>query len=130
MFADGFMREVGRALRVDGVTEREWQEETRGLRVIPDAFKIDPQALKVTVYEVEVTSFVSREKMDAFVELFWIIDEYEWTLDLVRVDQWGNETQPLHMFLVHLQRTAIECGQPPPVAEFVANLADCMGIEL
>ena len=115
VFGDRFLYWVGKALEMD-TTAADWRHDTRGLRLMPDAFKIDPQALLVTVYEVEDSHPVDDAKLARYVNLFWIIDQYEWCLDLVRVDKYGAESSPVDMFFRGLEMVAMEAGQRPPDA--------------
>ena len=124
VFRDRFLENVKRAVLFDDLTAADvteedkvaivdaWREDTEELRVIPDAFKVDPQALTITVYEVEVTHAIDMCKLSKYVELFWMVDEYEWTLDLVVVDRYGNEAPPISAFLVSY---AMDSGSEDPV---------------
>jgi hypothetical protein len=113
VFGDRFLFWVGQALRVDGVTDDDWRDDTDGLRLMPDAFKIDPQALLITAYEVEDSHPVDDNKLARYVRLFWIIDQYEWCLGLVRVDKYGAESPPVDIFFRGLEMEAMEAGHRP-----------------
>ncbi len=124
-----FMPEVRRALlEVDGVSAADWREwyDASHWSVVPDAFKIDRATRTITVYEVEVTSFVNGEKYDKLAHLFWSVDEWKWDVRLVRVDSVGAETE-IGMFTAAITRGKARLGLPPVSGAFLAQLAENMG---
>jgi hypothetical protein len=58
--------------------------------VRPDAFRIDNEHRIVTVFEVEDTSRISREKADAYIDLWWAFDTCSWFFEVVVVDTNGH----------------------------------------
>lgn len=60
------------------------------LGAIPDAFLIDRDRKTVVLFEVEDSHPVSEQKMDIYVDLWWVLDWNEWDLVLVTLDRWGN----------------------------------------
>lgn len=64
--------------------------EMRQDRVIPDAFEVDEDNETIVAYEVEVGGRMSVDKMHRYANLWWVLDEYEWTLRLVIVDRFGH----------------------------------------
>ncbi len=59
-------------------------------QVIPDAYVIDVPRMEVVVYEVEVSHQIPLHKMAKLCELFWVLDQDEWLLRLIRVDSLGR----------------------------------------
>lgn len=71
----------------------------------PDAWRIDEGTRRVYWYEVDTSSFLTEEKWQGLVALGWWLDDISWSLVLVRVDRFGNETAlPLEWALVHAMR--------------------------
>ena len=58
---------------------------TGGRRIVPDAFRVDEKRTTVFAYEVVVTSELTEDKMDRYVQLHQLIDPYGWSLVIVRV---------------------------------------------
>lgn len=82
--------------------------------VVPDAFFIDPGSELVAVFEVEITSPLTPEKLDKYVELFWLLDEDYCGLDLWTIDRYGTASRLDILACVYEPRT--EEGGPTPIA--------------
>jgi hypothetical protein len=74
--------------REAGIAQIDWQCSVR-----PDAYKVDELGATVTVFEVEVTSAVTEEKLSKYEDLWWFLDEYHWRLKLVAIDRFGVERE-------------------------------------
>lgn len=57
----------------------------RALMVLPDAYHVDHEREVVTVVEAIVTNDVGMAKMRRLFELFWLLDEVYWGLELRRI---------------------------------------------
>lgn len=69
--------------------------------VLPDAYRINVTAKKVTVFEVEDTYPLSWEKVDRYLALFWMLDNYDWDLEIVVVDRSGHARHADVTLLAH-----------------------------
>jgi len=61
----------------------------RWWRFIPDAYRVDEAEMVVTVWEVEVTSRISEEKVNAYINLFWFLDYEDWSLRMLTMSHLG-----------------------------------------
>ena len=57
--------------------------------LVPDAFVINDTKREVTAFEVEVTTPLSNERHRLYTDLFFLLDEYYWTLKLINIDDRG-----------------------------------------
>jgi hypothetical protein len=71
-------------------------------RSVPDAYVINREEEEIIAVEVQNTCPVSPRKLDLYIELFWALDEYCWTLGLHLVDRSGS------VFRVDMSHVAIE----------------------
>lgn len=84
----GFLETVRRLYEKRcGETDRQFS----WLTVVPDAFVATDSRL--LIYEVEVTSRCSENKLDQYVELYWVLDSEAIEVRLVLVDAHGRETR-------------------------------------
>lgn len=60
------------------------------LSVIPDAHLIFSKQREITVFEVEVTSHLTEDKVAAYGQLFHLFRDFHWKLNLMRVSAWGS----------------------------------------
>lgn len=61
--------------------------------IIPDAVFIDHDAEIVSVYEVEVSSPMSMDKIARYTSWWWFLDNCGWGLRLFSVDRHGTTTE-------------------------------------
>jgi hypothetical protein len=59
-------------------------------RMIPDGYVIDHENRAVIVFEVEDTHPMNREKLSKYWWLWWVLDEYFWSLVVVVCDRYGR----------------------------------------
>lgn len=68
--------------------------------LIPDAYIIDEQAKRVTVFEAVCSNEISADKMNRLIDIAMALDEDRWDLHVVRVDRFGAKTyDPVDVFL-------------------------------
>lgn len=101
-FAEAIRNEVRDQSDYKDPYYRKEDDSFRRLSIIPDAFVVDASDMRITAYEVEVTSPITAGKLEAYHALFWEIDEYEWLLHLVLVDRVGRHR------MVDLLRSSFE----------------------
>jgi len=104
-----FYRELGSVIGDDW-----WPPD---LRIIPDAFLIDAETKSVTTFEVEISNSLGDAQYNAYSELWWALDEYEWTLKVVTVDRHGVTTSIIDMMSVALSRMVAEAALYPETSE-------------
>lgn len=123
-----FLPAIGEALLLhDGVTKQEYREALDGLRILPDAYTIDPETWTITVYEVEVSHPVDDDKLARYFNLFWVVDQWEWSIRLVLVDKRGNE-RDVDVVRTGLEMELVEQGYPAPTAARYAEICDTLGM--
>lgn len=95
----GCKKAIRRAVCADlrNMDAEEFDETFSTIRFVPDAFLIDEEKLVVRIYEVEVSSPITLEKMHRYVDLMWLLDYEEWRLEIVRVDKYGKQ-EPVGLF--------------------------------
>jgi hypothetical protein len=101
----GFFAELRAALRQDG--DPEW-DRPDDIRVVPDAFLIDRHEKTVIVFEVEASHPVDHGKIANYCELYWALDDWEWRLGLITIDEWGRVTSLVDMTAVRLEQLELE----------------------
>ena len=60
--------------------------------LIPDAFVVHKPEKSILIWEVEVNSGLTWEKMGAYRHLAWCLNDDYWALNLIVIDKWGTET--------------------------------------
>lgn len=90
----------------DGSTRTYYDEEVGS--VIPDAYFIDHDVRFIYIFEVEVTSFVKVEKLEAYQNLFWLVDQDCWQVEIIVVDRYGVGTavDTLHLCYANVKDPA------------------------
>lgn len=58
--------------------------------IVPDAFKIVEEESTIIAFEVEVSNPISEFKMARYLDYWWALDEFYWSLQLVSVDRFRN----------------------------------------
>ena len=84
-YSHGQQHRFGAALRSICEDEEDWKTAVQ-----PDFYLIDRDAKRVTVFEVEDTSALLADKLHSYVEIFFLLEEYEWSFRLLVFDRWGN----------------------------------------
>lgn len=59
----------------------------------PDAWRIDLEARRVELWEVEITSPLSDAKVQAILAVWSELDAIEWELVVHRMDRFGTESE-------------------------------------
>jgi hypothetical protein len=103
--AKGFYAALRRALAEQ---DPDLELEPHDVCVIPDAFITDSIAKVVTAFEVVVTSGLGARQFVAYSELWWVLDEYEWTLEIVTVDGQGVVVSRTNVQGIAFQRLKLE----------------------
>ena len=101
----GFFADLRAALREDG--DPKW-DRPDDIRVVPDAFLIDRREKTVIVFEVEASHPVDHGKIANYCELYWALDDWEWRLGLITIDEWGRVTCLVDMTAVRLEQLELE----------------------
>jgi len=101
----GFFADLRAALREDG--DPEW-DRPDDIRVVPDAFLIDRREKTVIVFEVGASHPVDHGKIANYCELDWALDDWEWRLGLITIDEWGRATSLADMTAVRLEQLELE----------------------
>jgi hypothetical protein len=73
--------------------EDDFRVALRDFRYLPDAFVIDREEMRLDLFEVEVTSLLTRTKLQAYSEFVTIMDYYGIELSLFSVNQHGHVNQ-------------------------------------
>jgi hypothetical protein len=69
--------------------------------MIPDAYRINTEAQTVTIFEVEDTYGLTWKKLDRYLDLFWVLDNESWELEIVVVDRAGHARHTDVTLLAH-----------------------------
>lgn len=78
----------------------EQPEWFRHVAVIPDAYMVDADAKRVTVFEAVCAHEITTDKFDRLTDIAMALDEDRWDLHLIRVDRFGSTTfDPVDVFL-------------------------------
>ncbi|KQM88680.1 hypothetical protein ASE67_02755 [Sphingomonas sp. Leaf23] len=64
----------------------------RHLGIIPDAYMVDLGRKVVTIFEAVVCNEIENDKFKRIADLAWMLDEDEYVLRLIRVDQFSATT--------------------------------------
>lgn len=56
----------------------------------PDAYLIDVATEEVTLFEIEITSYLSEDRLRGWMHLWFVLDSMSWDLTLYRVDRVGQ----------------------------------------
>lgn len=65
------------------------EDDDYGMRLLPDAYRIDRWMDRVVCYEVEHTSALTKERLHRYGMLWFYLDSIGWTLDLVLIGRRG-----------------------------------------
>ena len=87
-YSHGQQHRFGAALRSICEDEEDWKTAVQ-----PDFYLIDRDAKRVTVFEVEDTSALTSKNLADYIEIFFLLDEYEWELRMLVFDRWGNSRE-------------------------------------
>jgi FtsZ-binding cell division protein ZapB len=60
------------------------------------------------VFEVEAAHPVDHGKLANYCELYWALDDWEWRLGLITIDEWGRVTSLVDMTAVRLAQLELE----------------------
>jgi hypothetical protein len=71
----------------------EWGNDEDPFHRRPDAFVIDVEQREVTVFEVEITGYLTQQRLREWAMLWMTLDGMEWDLHLIRVDRIGDRTK-------------------------------------
>ena len=95
-----FQGDEWEALADGNETEQEIRQLVRGeLRNLhPDAFTVHENEL--VLFEIENTSLLSVEKLQRYVNAFWLLDALEWSLGLVVTCRYGVNTTRLPLLTI------------------------------
>lgn len=63
----------------------------------PGAFKVDSESQEVTLFEVEDFNKLSVQKLSTIVNLWWILDDIGWDLQLIVVDRYGIDRKKIDL---------------------------------
>lgn len=106
LFRRSVMSISGYCAQVDEDTGKTWYDESIG-GLIPDAFLLDHEIRRLFIFEVEVTNGLDQDKLDKYAELFWMVDDDCWEIDLVIVDKYGIGRLVNFLPMVYGQETSI-----------------------
>lgn len=67
--------------------------------VVPDAFTIDLNRRRVICFEVEITHCLNEDKIAAYSDYWWVLDEFYWRLELIALDSLQNR-RPIQLPLL------------------------------
>ncbi len=93
----------------------------------PDAYRIDRDLKVITAYEVVSMSVLTSDKLEDYHDLFFMLDEEEWTLDVIAVDDAGTMTRIDYLGLAINRRRIRDHKLPPWSAEFRRGLGERIG---
>ena len=71
------------------------------MKLIPDAFAADSEAMRLDFFEVEITSPMSRTKMQTYAEFLTVLDYYGIAFSVFTINQHGhiNEVELIHHYV-------------------------------
>ena len=98
----GFMKAVHKVI----------PEERDLMRIIPDAFIVDRANQILVAYEIEAAHAVPASKIEAYIDLWWALDNWCWDLGLIIIDRFGKATARLAMAEVAMQHVVHEARRP------------------
>lgn len=73
------------------------QGRNQTLGFVPDAFKVDSENQEVTLFEVEDFHKLSIQKLSKIVDLWWILDDIGWNLQLIVVDRYATDRKKINL---------------------------------
>jgi hypothetical protein len=89
-------------------------------RYMPDGFVIDREDMRVDLFEVEITSLLTRTKLQAYAEFLTIMDYYGIELCLYSVNQHGHINQ-VHLLPHYVEALKFRMSQPSPSKDDVSQ---------
>jgi hypothetical protein len=58
-------------------------ESLEGTRIVPDGYLFDRDRQELICYEVETSSPINQERLSPYVDWWWVIDDFGWSLRLI-----------------------------------------------
>jgi len=89
--AVGFRETLRTGLAGRGCTKIEAREFVKEcINIIPDAFVIDHKNTHCSVFELEDTHKLSQDKLNAYADIWFRMDCFDWEFGLIVVSRYGT----------------------------------------
>jgi hypothetical protein len=94
--------------------EEDFWDALSGFNYLPDAFVVDREAMRLDFFEVEITSLLTKTKLEAYSEFVTLMHYYGIEFSLFSVNQHGhiNQIPLMDHFVDWMKRNLVKAPEP------------------